>query len=114
MGRWIVRRRGTFILSVILAGTLLCPGWTKHGIALADQKAEASAPREEMEAAASGEAVEYHTPLAGEPLHIVYMGESIDIPALDRSHVTAMVLGGEFYTPKQGDTSAPPRLAASI
>src|ERR1035441_638779 len=104
MGRWIAGRGGTFTLSLIIAGTLLCPGWTKHGIAIAEQKAEASAPQEESSAALSGEAVEYHTPLAGEPLHTVFMGKSVDIPAMDRSRVTALTLGGAFYTPKQGDT----------
>jgi hypothetical protein len=108
MDGWIARRRGTFIVSLILVGTLLCPGWTKHGNAIADQMAEASAPREERGVAASGEAAEYHTPLAGEPLHTVIMGKSLDIPARDRGHVTSLVLGGEFYTPKQGDTYGTP------
>ena len=108
MSRWLPGRSGTLILTLILAGTLLCPGWTKHGIAIADQKAEASAPQEERSVALSGEAVEYHTPLAGEPLHTVFMGKSVDIPAMDRSRVTALTLGGAFYTPKQGDTSATP------
>jgi hypothetical protein len=104
MGRCIAGKRGTFTLSLILAGTLLCPGWTKHGIAIADQKAETAAPQEERGAAAA----EYHTPLAGKPLHTVFMGKSVDIPAMDRSRVTALTLGGVFYTPKQGDTFATP------
>ena len=66
MGRWIAGRGGTLIVSLVLAGTLSCSGWTKHGIAFADQKGEASAPREERGVAASGEAAEYHTPLAGQ------------------------------------------------
>jgi hypothetical protein len=108
MGGWIAGRVGTFTVSLILAVTLLCPGWTKPGVALAGQTAEASAPREERGVAASGEAPEYRTPLAGEPLRTVFMGKPLDIPALDRSRVTALVLGGEFYTPKQGDTSGTP------
>jgi len=36
------------------------------------------------------------------------MGKSIDVPARDRGHVNALMLGGVFYTPKQGDTSATP------
>ena len=47
MGRCIAGRRGTFTLSLILAGTLLCPGWTKHGIAIADKKPGVSAPQQE-------------------------------------------------------------------
>ncbi len=108
MGEWIAGKGGTFIFSLVLASTLLCPGWTKHGIALADQKAEASAPQEERGVAASDKTVAYHTPLAGEPLHTVFMGKSVDIPALDRGRVTALTLGGVFYTPKQGDTFATP------
>ena len=108
MSLWISVREVTIIFSLILAGTLFCPGWTKHGIAIADQKALASAPLEGSDAAASGETAEYHTPLAGEPLHTVFMGKSIDIPAQDRGRVTALTLGGAFFTPKQGDTSITP------
>ncbi|HEY6838488.1 MAG TPA: porin, partial [Geobacteraceae bacterium] len=78
------------------------------GIAIAAQKAEASAPRAEREGAASDETVHYHTPLAGEPAHFVFMGNPVDIPAYDRGRVTALFLGGEFYTPKQGETSGTP------
>lgn len=70
MGGW-----GSFTLSLILAVTLLCPGWTKHGIAHADQRAETSTPSE------------YHTPLAGEALHTVFLGTPVDIAALDRGRV---------------------------
>ncbi|MBK5276096.1 MAG: porin [Desulfuromonadales bacterium] len=69
---------------------------------------EASAPGEVRKTEVSGEAAEYHTPLAGEPLHTVFMGKPIDIPALDRGRVTALTLGGVLYTPRQGSTSATP------
>jgi hypothetical protein len=108
MGGWIADRRWTFILTLVLTGSLLCPGWTKHGIAIATQGAETAAPLEERGAAVSGEAAEYHTPLAGEPFRTVFIGKSIDIPAKDRGSVTALTLGGVFYTPKQGDTFATP------
>jgi hypothetical protein len=108
MGGRITGKRGALIVSLTLAGALLCPGWTKHGSAFADQKGEVSAPQEERGGAASGEAAEYHTPLAGEPLHTVFMGKPVDIPALDRDRVTALTLGGVFYTPKQGETFATP------
>jgi hypothetical protein len=110
MGGWNAGRGGTFFLSLmlILVGTFLCPCWTKHGTAMAGHKAEAAAHLEERVAAVSGEAAEYHTPLAGEPLHTVLMGKTIDIPAMDRGSVTALTLGGAFYTPKQGDTFATP------
>jgi len=108
MVEWITGRQGIFFISLVLAGTLLSPNWTKHGIALAGQKAEESASQEEREAARSDEAAEYHTPLAGEPFQTVIMGKSLDILARDRSRVTALILGGEFYTPKQGETSGTP------
>jgi len=108
MDGWIVGRAVYFILSMVLAATLLCPGWAKHGIALAEQKSVALAPQEGGGAADAGEVAEYHTPLAGEALHTVFMGYNVDIPALDRSHISALVLGGELYTPKQGNTFGTP------
>lgn len=58
--------------------------------------------------APAGNSYEYHTPLAGEPLHAVFMGDLVDIPARNRGHLTALTLGGTFYTPKQGSTSYSP------
>lgn len=65
-------------------------------------------PQEETAAIVPADNEEYHTPLAGEPLHTVFMGRPLDIAALDRGRVSALILGAEFYTPKQGDTSATP------
>lgn len=98
-------QKGGFQFLLILVGTLLGPG--EQGTAIADQKAAVSAIREEA-AGASGEDSEYHTPLAGEPLHTVFMGERLDIPFRDRGHLTALVLGGEFYTSRQGATAGTP------
>ena len=80
MGGRIAGRGGAFIVSLMLVGIPL----------------------------GSGEAAQYHSPLAGEPLHTVIMGKPLDIPALDRGHLTALILGGEYYFPKQGDTSGTP------
>jgi len=101
-------RWGTLVLPLVVAGTLLYPGWAKHGVAIAGQTVETSAPREEKQAATSDTTVEYHTPLAGEPFHAVILGKSLDIPAMDRGQMSAIVLGGELYTPKQGETSGTP------
>ena len=79
MGGWIRKRIDSYILPLILVGALVYPGWTKHGDAFADQKGEAAAPQNERGGAAFGEAPEYHTPLAGEPLHIDFMGISKDL-----------------------------------
>jgi hypothetical protein len=51
---------------------------------------------------------EYHTPLAGEPLHTVFMGEPVDIPARDRGHETALTLGATYYSPNQGSINYSP------
>jgi hypothetical protein len=51
---------------------------------------------------------EYHTPLAGEELHTTFMEERVDVPAQDRGHVTALVLGATYYDPKQGDITGSP------
>ena len=72
-------------------------GWFSRHWDIADQKAGAPAPREERGVAASGEAAGYHTALAGEPLHTVFMGKTVDIPALDRRRVTALRTS---HTPK--------------
>src|SRR4029077_3479757 len=63
---------------------------------------------ESSEAAEDKKDTEYHTPLAGEPFHTVFMGETVDVLARDRGHVNALTLGGTFYFPKQGDTSYSP------
>ncbi len=89
-----------------MAGAVLGSDWTHYGLAQADQGGEASAP--DAQQSQSGETAAYHTPLAGEPLHAVVMGQPVDIPARDRGQVTALTLGGVFYAPKQGDTSVTP------
>jgi hypothetical protein len=60
-----------------------------------------SAPQEQI-------AAEYHTPLAGEPLHTVFMGEKIDVPVMDRENIMALTLGGTYYTPRQGSITGSP------
>lgn len=107
MGGWLTDRGGNWGLSLIVIFTLLFSCWTKHGIASADQQAETSALREKDGVTASEEA-EYHTPLAGEPFRTMLMGKQVDVPVRDRSHVNALMLGGIFYTPKQGNTSGTP------
>ena len=103
-----VNSGGNYIVSLIFAGILLCPGWAKNGIADADQKAEVSVSQEERGVTADGETSKYHTLLAGEPVHTVFKGKTIDVPAMDRARVTAVSLGGVLYFPKQGETSFTP------
>lgn len=108
MGVSIAGKPWTSCLVLALVGTLFCPGWMKQGVARAGQTAEVSATHEERGTAAAGESVEYHVPLAGEPFRTVFMGNPIDIPARDRGHETALMLGGVYYTPEQGETSGTP------
>jgi hypothetical protein len=108
MSGWLANRWPFCMVCLVLAGTLSGAGWTKNGVAFAEQKAETSASPEERGTVSSGEAAGYHTPLAGEPYHTVFMGKTIDIPAMDRASVTALSLGGVFYFPKQGEDFATP------
>lgn len=103
-----VNRGGNYIVSLIFAGILLCPGWAKNGSADDGQKTEVPVSQEERGIAADGETSEYRTLLAGEPVHTVFMGKTIDVPAMDRARVTAVTLGSVLYFPKQGETSFTP------
>jgi len=53
----------------------------------------------------------YHTPLAGEPFHLEFMGRSIMIPARDRGNVTSLELGATTYFPELADTTSAPLFA---
>ena len=108
MAGWMSDRGGMYIGSLILASILLCPGWTKYGISFAEQKAEESVSQEEIETPAFfNETSEYHTPLAGESLHTIFVGKSIDIPAMDRARVTAIMLGGVLFFSQRGKHPLP-------
>lgn len=50
----------------------------------------------------------YHTPLAGEAGEVVFLGETVSIPGIDRSNMTSITLGASLLEPRQGDTSALP------
>lgn len=53
----------------------------------------------------------YRTPLAGEPFHTVFLGETVDIPRRDRGNQMALSLGGTFYLPKDGNDIGIPLIA---
>ncbi|HUL40995.1 MAG TPA: hypothetical protein VLV32_03690 [Burkholderiales bacterium] len=55
-----------------------------------------------------GDSLAYHTPLAGEPYHTIFMGEPVNIPARNRGDVTSLTVGGSYYTPRQGSTAFQP------
>ena len=53
----------------------------------------------------------YHTPLAGEAGQASFLGYPVEIPPLDRGHLTSLTLGAALLEPKQGDTSVEPMAA---
>lgn len=44
----------------------------------------------------------YHTPLAGEAKRVTFMGQQVDIPAVNRADMTSITLGASLLTPPQG------------
>jgi len=91
--------RVVFITTLVVTVLILCPCWRDQGIAIADQHTDLSV---------SGESPEYHTPLAGEPFDTVFLGKPVHIPVRDRGNVNALMLGGIYYSPNQGDTFGTP------
>jgi hypothetical protein len=78
------------------------------GDAFAGRAAETTGPPEGNDAAGNGKDPEYHTPLAGEPFHTVFLGARVDVPGRDRGRVTSLTLGGTVFTPRQGSTFGVP------
>lgn len=54
---------------------------------------------------------EYHTPLAGEPLHTVVFGREVDLEARDRGRTFALNLGANYVNIQGGDSSTTPVFA---
>jgi hypothetical protein len=96
MSEWIAIRQG-ISRALIMTVALLSPALPFDRYACAD-----AVP-------ATGSGAEYHTPLAGEgPFRVTVAGEKIEIPARDRSRVTALTLGATYYDSKQGSISGSP------
>lgn len=51
---------------------------------------------------------QYHTLLAGEEGEVTFLGRTVRIPAVDRSRITALTLGGSLLVPRQGDAPGLP------
>jgi hypothetical protein len=84
----------------------IVPFWVMCNLAIADEEQAQSSTTND--AAAEKTAKDYHTPLAGEPLHFEFMGRSINIPARDRGNETFLEIGGSIYVPDLVDTTATP------
>lgn len=103
-----VFRDWILIIALAIAGTLFETGWTDNAAARAGQSSVAAAVPETAAVAGDSGVAVYRTLLAGEPVHTGVMGRSVDIPARDRGHVSALTLGGVVYFPRQGETACTP------
>jgi hypothetical protein len=88
--------------------------WSEHHFAFADQEPTPATPSEPEVPPAEKHDEQYHTPLAGEPFHLEFMGRSIDIPARDRGNVSSLELGGTVYLPDITDTTVIPLFALYV
>ena len=87
---------------------------SKHDLAFADQEHLQAIRSEPIDPEVKKTDEEYHTPLAGEPLNLEFMGRSIDIPARDRGNQNSLELRGILYTPDITDANLIPMLALYI
>ena len=93
----------------------MCEQMRRHagriiGMAVALLVTSGLAWAEPADTTASGSGT-HQTPLAGEPLKTVFMGQEINIPARDRNNLAALTLGGTVYFPHQGDNVGSPLFA---
>ena len=98
-------------LHILLLMLLILASWSKQKLAFAEQdptQTLASGPSEPAPQNTDGQ---YHTPLAGEPFHLHFMGRSIVIPARDRGNLTSLELGGTAYFSELADTTFDPLFA---
>jgi len=98
-------RKG-FILLVGLGGVFLAFPWNGNGGACAGEavgEVVAVPPGDEKSGGGA-----YRTPLAGEPGEAYFRGERVAIPAVNRSDMTSITLGGSLLEPEQGDTRGLP------
>jgi len=101
------------ILALLLVTSTLAL-WSDPNLGLAEQEHTEIIRSEPDRPAAEKTDEKYHTPLAGEPLHLEFMGRSIDIPARDRGNVNSLELGGTVYAPDITDTTVIPMFALYI
>lgn len=102
---WITGKRRCLILAAHLALAICCSDRT--GFARADDTVKATGTLE----VTGAEGGEFHALLAGEQRQATFLGETIDIPAEDRSRVTSLTLGGSLLEPRQGGTRGLPIIA---
>jgi hypothetical protein len=86
-----------------LALCVSCTAWLDTGLARAQEKAPV-----DPAGAQNPKDKEYHTPLAGQKGKVMFLGQPINIPGMDRSHYNAITLGGSLLFPSQGSTGGLP------
>lgn len=101
-------------IPILVLVILIFPLWCKPSLAFADQDQPQEIRSEPNRPAVKKTDEEYHTPLAGEPVHLEFMGRSIDIPARDRGNVRSLELGGTVYVPGITDTTIIPMFALYV
>ena len=100
-----------FSLPILLLILLILPFWSKQEFAFAEQEPTQTVGSGPGEPAPHNTDGKYHTPLAGEPFHLEFMGRSIVIPARDRGNLASLQLGGTFYFSELTDTTVEPLFA---
>ena len=112
----VSRLAPVFNASLIVGGLVLVilPLWPNYDLAFADQESAQAIRSGSNDQAIEKIDEEYHTPLAGEPFHLEFMGKSIDIAARDRGNVNSLELGGTVYVPDIKEITAVPLFALYI
>ena len=100
-----------FSLPILLLILLIFPFWSKQEFAFAEQEPTQTVDSGPGEPAPQNTGGKYHTPLAGEPFRLNFMGRSIDIPARDRGNLTSVELGETVYFRELADTTFDPIFA---
>jgi len=88
--------------------------WSQPNLAFADQEHPQAIRSGPDHPTVKKDDEKYHTPLAGEPLHLEFLGRSIDIPARDRGNESFLEMGGSFYFPDMTDSTTIPLFALYI
>ena len=104
-------RMKPFSLPILLLILLILTFWSRQELAFAEQDPTQTLASEASEPAPQDTGRKYHTPLAGEPFHLDFMGRSIVIPARDRGNLASLQLGGTFYFSELTDTTVEPLFA---
>ncbi|HUL23719.1 MAG TPA: porin [Thermodesulfobacteriota bacterium] len=106
-----IHRTKYFRLPIFFLILLILAFWGKPELAFAEQDSTQTPASGQSELAPKDTDEKYHTPLAGEPFQLEFLGRSIAIPARDRGNLTSLELGTTAYFPELADTAAAPLFA---